>query len=104
MENNKNCYNCVFRGNLAGSAHSCCNVIKNIVEEPEKAKSVELLIAARSFMLGFQDRTTKETTPLVKLNDHGVRNGWATWPLDFDPIWVEDCVCFREKEEEKEKV
>ncbi len=28
---------------------------------------------------------------LVKLNPHGVRNGWALWPFNFDQIWIEEC-------------
>ena len=27
---------------------------------------------------------------------------WASWPLDFDPVWVEECKLFASKEEEKE--
>ena len=104
MENGKNCYNCVFRGNVSGSAHSSCNVIKNIVEDQAEAKMVELLIASKSLMLGFKDRTTQETTHIVELNPHGVKNGWASWPLDFDPIWVEKCQCFRDKAEIKAEV
>ena len=104
MENGKNCYNCVFRGNVSGSAHSCCNVIKNIVEDQAEAKMVELLIASKSLMLGFKDKTTQETTHIVELNPHGVKNGWASWPLDFDPIWVEKCQCFRDKAEIKAEV
>lgn len=55
-------------------------------------------------MLGFKDRTTQETTHIVELNPHGVKNGWASWPLDFDPIWVEKCQCFRDKAEIKAEV
>lgn len=28
----------------------------------------------------------------IKINEHGAKNGWAEWPLDFDPIWIEECV------------
>lgn len=27
----------------------------------------------------------------VKMNSHGVRQGWCDWPLNFDPIWIESC-------------
>lgn len=29
-----------------------------------------------------------------KLNEHGVKNGWCFYPINFDPIWVEYCACF----------
>jgi hypothetical protein len=27
----------------------------------------------------------------VELDKAGVANGWANWPLEFDPIWVKTC-------------
>jgi hypothetical protein len=38
----------------------------------------------------------------IKLNPHGVKHGWANWPWNYDPIWIEsDCLGFTAKEEEK---
>jgi hypothetical protein len=28
------------------------------------------------------------TIELVTLNPHGVNNGWAMWPFEFDPCWI----------------
>jgi len=27
----------------------------------------------------------------VKLGEHGIMNGWANWPIEFDPIWIKEC-------------
>ena len=27
----------------------------------------------------------------VKGNEHGIRNGWFIWPLNFDPVWLVSC-------------
>lgn len=27
----------------------------------------------------------------VHQHPHGVRNGWAQWPLQFDTIWIDSC-------------
>jgi len=35
----------------------------------------------------------------VESNPHGVINGWCWWPLNFDPIWIESCTGFEQKEE-----
>lgn len=24
-------------------------------------------------------------------NQHGIKNGWFRWPLNFDPTWLESC-------------
>jgi hypothetical protein len=84
------CYNCKFRGTVAGSAHSSCNVIRSSGDE--KSRELELLLAAGSVRL-----TDGEDNPMVKLNPHGIKNGWAMWPLDFDPVWVDDCKFFNQK-------
>lgn len=33
----------------------------------------------------------------VKLSEHGIKNGWCNWPLDFDQIWVEECELYENK-------
>lgn len=80
-----NCYKCKFRGNVAGSAHSRCNLISSL-DEP-KSSELEFLLSTGVYEL--VDKNTNE--PLVKLNQHGVKNGWAMWPINFDPVWVESC-------------
>jgi hypothetical protein len=37
----------------------------------------------------------------IKGNDHGIRNGWFRWPLNFDPIWLISCDGFSGKQEDK---
>jgi hypothetical protein len=27
----------------------------------------------------------------IVLNRHGYQNGWAFWPVNFDPLWIEQC-------------
>lgn len=33
----------------------------------------------------------------VTVNRHGYEHGWATWPFDFDPIWIDSCDSFKPK-------
>ena len=28
---------------------------------------------------------------VVKGNEHGKRNGWFLWPMNFDPVWLISC-------------
>lgn len=30
----------------------------------------------------------------VKINQQGIDSGAANWPIDFDPVWVEQCSGF----------
>lgn len=40
----------------------------------------------------------------VKGNPHGIRSGWFLWPLNFDPVWLESCDGFSDKEEDRKPV
>jgi hypothetical protein len=31
-------------------------------------------------------------------SDKGKRMGWFNWPIDFDPVWLESCNGFEQKE------
>ena len=93
-----NCYNCKFRGTVPGSAHSSCKVVRTLLGDAPEAKVLEL----EMFLLLGKAKLTDGDEDAVKLNPHGVKNGWASWPFDFDPVWVEECKLFLSKEEEKE--
>jgi hypothetical protein len=62
----------------------------------DESKVFELEILLSTHQVQLTNKTTGE--PLVKLNDHGIKNGWASWPMDFDPIWVEGCIFETKKE------
>ena len=82
-----NCYECKYRGTVAGSAHSRCNVLKDNCTDEGQVLSLEMGLAVGKFQL-----TNKETgEPLVNIDEYGVRSGWASWPIDFDPVWVKSC-------------
>jgi hypothetical protein len=83
-----NCYDCKFRGEIPGSAHSCCTILKKDEDEknPYTIMTELGLSTGKLELINEHDRM-----PLVKLNEHGVNNGWAAWPLNFDPVWVESC-------------
>lgn len=59
------CEECVFAGPIPGNAHTKCN----------HPLGLELFMANKK--------------PVI--NEHGAKNGWANWPFDFDPIWIEAC-------------
>jgi hypothetical protein len=82
-----NCYNCIYKGDVVGSAHIKCTLL------PDKK--------ALFFVLKGGNITYKnnegEVLPALKLNPHGVKMGWAMWPINFDPTWVDTCIFYKEK-------
>lgn len=99
MENtnkpNALCYSCVYRGNIPGSAHSNCNhpCIKSIAEHP--------IVRIAGLTHGNMGRVMKPLFEIlnIKGNKHGIENGWFNWPVNFDPIWLENCDGYKPKEQ-----
>lgn len=76
MDNKTLCFICEWRQQLVGDRHSSC-------VHPECAKLGSLF--------GLKKRMQLIEEFGIKLNPHGVRNNWANWPYNFDPIWVLSC-------------
>lgn len=75
-----NCYTCKYRREVPGSAHSSCNPLHPTSE----------------LYLAWYIQECNGYTENLKLNSHGMRNGWAFWPINFDPVWVEHCNFYEE--------
>jgi len=99
MEQPKNmsgaCYKCKHRANVPGSVHSAC------VQPQVKEMGMELaMVYASGGAIVLSSKSGEgEDIPIVEGNPHGRRRGWFTWPLDFDPVWLESCLLMEEKEE-----
>jgi hypothetical protein len=92
MEEKKhNCYNCMFRGTVPGSAHSSCNALKHIGDKST--------IAETAIVLGIASVKDEHGNNAVQMDPIGIRGGWAHWPLDFDPTWVNSCLFYINKED-----
>ena len=62
----KTCYDCAYRGTIPGNAHTKC-----------------------TFNWG------KSEIESPKGAEHGRRNGWWSFPLNYDPVWMEgECGAF----------
>lgn len=86
------CYTCKFRGPIPGDAHSECR---------HPAASIQAGIWFMAKALGdlaspeppTEVSTTVSVDPPLDIAFHaiGLRRGWATWPLRFDPTWLTAC-------------
>jgi hypothetical protein len=90
-----NCYNCKWRGNVPGDAHSCC-------KHPNNEESLNDPMMALMAIFASVQRVSPvraDTGLKVKGNPHGIKNGWFNWPFNFDPVWLDECDGFTNKEE-----
>lgn len=76
-----NCQACRHRRSLPYSHHSSCEALPL----PAAIKAMALAMHA--------DQTVYRAIG-VTISAHGFKHGWACWPVDFDPIWIEDCQYF----------
>jgi len=83
-----NCYECKFRGNVPGDAHSCCKYPGN-----------------KTGLFDYFSPENRDNAEALKIrgNQHGVRSGWFIWPVNFDPVWLENCDGFVSKEEKRKE-
>ena len=99
MEETKpNCYKCKYRGSIPGDCHSCCNHPKcKSVSDNQVANILSILGSFRGQVLPFKSGLR------VKGNLHGISHGWFNHPLNFDPVWLEECDGFEAKESKTKK-
>jgi len=96
-KNKPNCYECKFRGGLAGNAHSCC-------KHPDFASAMDdplgqiLGIFAGVGRISPIQADSTDADIYVKGNPHGIERGWFNHPWNFDPVWLEECTGFESKE------
>ena len=75
--NNKpNCYECIYRGGIPGDAHSKCNYS-----------------GTKTGFLDLHDPKNREVAAKLNIKAHptGIRRGWFLWPINFNPVWLENC-------------
>lgn len=85
------CNKCVFKMDNTGSHHVACT-IPTLANIPEVGFLSEVMARAHQEHISIGG--------VIVINGHGVRNGWAMYPLNFDPIWIEQCNFYKEKEQE----
>lgn len=97
-EEKESCYSCKFRGGILGSCHSCCKHpdIKEVSDSP--LVNVMGMFASVGRIAPFQAGAKKLN---IKGNPHGIKKGWFIWPVNFDPVWLENCDGFTQKEKPK---
>lgn len=84
MEKLNMCYDCKYRGNVPGDAHSCCCYPGNNTD-----------------LFAMFDRGNMEQAKRlnIRAEKHGVLSGWFMWPVNFDPVWLRNCDGFTPRTE-----
>jgi hypothetical protein len=88
-----NCYKCPYRKEVPGSAHSQCHypLIEKMWKSPE-AMIISIYGGGDPIVPTFE--VDGVMFPVVVIDPHGIRNGWAMWPYNFDPTWIKMCAFY----------
>ena len=88
------CWECKQSRTIPGDCHASCAHPKSGFEGGDPlAAIIAMLASARKLPVAAPSADLG-----ITLNEHGVRHGWAFWPVNFDPIWVDTCNGFEEKD------
>jgi len=88
-----NCYECVHRGEVPGSAHSSCRHPKvAFIRENPMAELLGILGGGPPIRMGILGVTAVP---------HGISHGWFCWPVNFDPTWLLTCDGFQPRVQPK---
>ena len=82
------CHQCIHSRPIPGDAHLSC-------AHPAVKGSPDEILSPMMIIVG--QRSLAMTKLGVTVNQHGAANGWAMWPMNFDPVWIESCNGFKEK-------
>lgn len=83
------CHNCFYQTKVAGSTHFCCVALEHHPQFDDLSNSEKDTIKA---LLMFGNHQIKiDGQPVVDVNEYGKKMGWCSWPLDFDPAWINSC-------------
>lgn len=88
-----NCHNCVFHQTIPGDCHISCG-------NPVVVKNALTIVASLHSGMGYN------LIPILgfTMSQHGIDNGWANFPLNYDPIWIEgECKLKILKKDENEQ-
>lgn len=82
------CWSCRYMERIPGSEHIRCNhpLFTDIVPEFQVAVPIAILSGKVS------QAVHALASAGVEIDAQAIRMGYATFPLDFDPIWVRNCV------------
>lgn len=90
-----NCWNCKYKGEVPGSAHICCN---HPVVEIDQLKMIMLLQLAKGIYyenpthIKLTNKDTEKEHNFIEISEQGFKGGWASYPINFDPTWIEKCM------------
>jgi hypothetical protein len=78
------CYECIHRRVLPGNTRSACR-------HPATAAAQANPLAGPISAMGNALPMPSPPGLSVIFDRHGIRMGWASWPYNFDPMWLVSC-------------
>ena len=81
------CLTCKHRGSVPNSRHSSC---KHPIVEQYIGNHEDLMLIFDVIVNKHKIPWIHENLKVV-LDEDAFAEGWASWPFNFDPIWLKSC-------------
>lgn len=84
------CHECIYKRTIPGNCHIKC------VSPPTK----DIWTNPLSEIISLYGKRIANNIPIdrkkfgIEIDNHGFHSGWANWPFNFDPIWINKCKMF----------
>lgn len=85
-----NCYECKHRRAIPGNAHSSCAhpFLADLAKANPNFELARLVGLPVPMTIEFEGKRI----PLTLFSEYAVQSGWAAWPFNFDPVWLQFCL------------
>ena len=93
-----NCHECIYVSQVAGSAHKSCSTLEKLSLDKNIILKISFLLLSGKIELTYVNDEERRV-PIIEIDEYGKKQGWANWPLDFDPVWVKKCGFFSSKKQ-----
>lgn len=90
-----NCTTCKYSGTISGDAHLSCNH-SAIVDDRNTMQRILQNIANNTYSTN-PTRLIINNIPLQEWNESGIKQGYVTFPFNFDDRWLEYCLLYNNK-------
>lgn len=95
-----NCHKCKHHDTNLGTYHLICKHPKvGLSDSADNPLANVLAIFASVHRCPPQVDADTAISMGITISEHGLRNGWANWPWNFDPIWIKTCNCYEDQKE-----
>ena len=100
-----NCWDCKGKGEVVDSTHIKCLIALQELEIDTEHPLNMLVLLLGGVSIKPKDIDPKNGKVIFEIKGkkvvvdlHGYKHGWASFPFNFDPVWIDECELYQPKQ------